>query len=116
MEQALLQAIGKPAGGFGSGTKPRRATVDEEETLLPLARRLLPGVPAKIGRSAELEEVFSILSAMDPEPEVRGIPGLTTYLGLISLLPWWAVSSLPVVISTAENRGSCLQMTSACFR
>ena len=80
VEQALLQAIGKPAGGFGSGTTPRRVIVDEE-ALLPLVRRLLPGVPVKMGRSAELEEVFRELSAMDPEPEGRGILGLTTYLG-----------------------------------
>ena len=80
VEQALIQAIGKPTGGFGSGTLPRRVIVDEE-ALLPLVRRLLPGVPVKIGRSAELEEVFRELSAMDPEPEERGILGLTTYLG-----------------------------------
>jgi hypothetical protein len=55
-------------------------TVDQE-ALLPLVRRLLPGVPAKVGRSAELEELFQALPAMKPAPEVRGIFGLTTYLG-----------------------------------
>lgn len=80
VEQALLQAIGKPAGGFGSGTTPQRVSVDEE-AMLPLARRLLPGVTAKVGRSAVLEEFFRVLPAMDPDPEERGILGLTTYLG-----------------------------------
>ncbi|CAK6687318.1 hypothetical protein [Synechococcus sp. CBW1107] len=80
VEDALLQAIGKPAGGFGSGTTPLHVTVDQE-ALLPLVRRLLPGVPAKVGRSAELEELFQALPAMEPAPEVRGILGLTTYLG-----------------------------------
>ncbi len=79
VEDALLQAIGEPAAGFGSGSTPLRVTVDEE-ALLPLVQRLLPGVPAKVGRSAELEEVFQQLPAMEPLPEAKGIMGLTTYL------------------------------------
>jgi hypothetical protein len=50
------------------------------EGLLPLVRRLLPGVPVKVGRSAELEEVFRQVPAMEPSAEETGIMGLTTYL------------------------------------
>jgi hypothetical protein len=79
VEDALRQAIGKPTGGFGSGNIPLRVTVDEA-ALLPLVRRLLPGVPAKVGRSAELQELFRNLPTMELSPAETGIMGLTTYL------------------------------------
>ena len=82
VEDALVQAIGKPKAGFGSGTTPLRVTVDQE-ALLPLVRRLLPEVPAKVGRSAELEEMFQALpamQAMDSEPEARSIQDMSSLL------------------------------------
>lgn len=80
VEQALLQAIGKPDSGFGLGTTPQRVTVSEEG-LRVLVERLLPGVSVKVGRSPELEEVIRALPAMDPQIEEQGIMGMTSYLG-----------------------------------
>ncbi len=80
VEQALLQAIGKPASGFGGGATPQQVTVSEE-LLLTMVRRLLPGVPAKVGRSPELEAVIRALPAMDSPMEEQGIMGMTSYLG-----------------------------------
>ncbi|MFN7900847.1 MAG: hypothetical protein ACK5N0_14520 [Synechococcaceae cyanobacterium] len=79
VEEALLQAIAKPEGGFGNGNQPLRVTVEQEE-LLPVVRRLLPGVPAKVGRSAELDELFQALPALGGLPEPQGIMGLKSYL------------------------------------
>jgi hypothetical protein len=54
-------------------------TVDTE-ALVPLVRRLLPGVPAKVGRSAELARFFEALPSMRPQPEALRIAGQTSYL------------------------------------
>lgn len=78
VEDDRLQVIGKPAGGFG--TTPLRVTMDLE-ALLPLVRRLLPELPIRLEHSAELKELFQALQGMEPAPEVRGVLGLTTYLG-----------------------------------
>lgn len=79
VEQALQQAIAAPANGFGSGCHPRLITVTQV-ALGPVVERLLPGIPIRVGRSAALEELFSILPAMGADEEPQGILGVDSLL------------------------------------
>ena len=76
---ALNQAIGKPANGFGRGTTPEEITVTDPG-LKAVVAELLPEARIQVGRSPELEEVFQAVPSMADASGPRGIAGVETYL------------------------------------
>lgn len=79
VEQALQQAIAAPDGGFGAGSRPTAITITAAE-LRPVVERILPGIPIRVGPSADLEELFSSVPEMVAEADGPGLMGLQSLL------------------------------------
>lgn len=83
VEQALQQAIAATGHGIDGRSSLTAITITTPE-LRPVVERLLPHIPIQVGPSADLEELFSSLPAMDADGDAEGNSG--GLMGLQSLL------------------------------